>query len=41
MSEEAARRKVSFAMFGTIISFKVPKVKVMFRRRRKEKEPEW
>ena len=40
MSLGNSRRKLSFDMFGTTISFKMPKVKRIFRRR-KEKEPEW
>ena len=39
MSEGTRRKKISFAMFGTKISFKMPKVK--FLKRTSNKEPEW
>ena len=39
MSEGTRRKKISFAMFGTKISFKMPKVK--FLKRASNKEPEW
>ena len=39
MSEGNRRRKISFAMFGTKISFKMPKVK--FFKKGSSKEPEW
>ena len=39
MSEGNRRRKISFAMFGTKISFKMPKVKLF--KKGSAKEPEW
>ena len=40
MGSASPRGKISFALFGTKVSFKLPRVRRMFGRK-KDPEPEW